>query len=416
MKKLAIIVQRYGNEVNGGAEFHARVLAEKLAQNYQINILTTTALDYTNGWKNHFPEGETSVNGIKVFRFKTIQNLVGKKFRKARRAVLKKKKYFKILRFFGLFDFFEKHFHITKFTPKDAEIWLSMQGPYCPDLVNFVEKNKDNYDAFIFFTYLYYPTVVAMPLVGEKSIFIPTAHDEPPLYSEVYKELFSIPKFIMYNTLSEKRLVENHFEKYTKKSDISGVGIDEYSLPENYLPEEKFRLQKPYFVYIGRIEGNKGCKELIHFFEKFSKKNPSVKLVMIGKDFMGVKSSENVILTGFVSEEDKYFLLKNSLGLIIPSKYESLSLVTLEAMISGKIPIVNGNCEVLKDHIEQSQAGFCFTNYQSFENALTQILSLNEEEKQKISTKAQNYVKEHYTWTKVLKKFDKAIDFIVEKD
>lgn len=409
-KKIAIIVQRYGNEVNGGAEFHARILAEQLAKKYEINILTTTALDYI-GWENHYPKGETEINGIKVFRFETKKMISNRQFRKARRAVLGKKKYFKILRFFEILDWAKKNFNIDNFTAKDVEYWLAGQGPYVPDMMHFIQEKKAEYDVFIFFTYLYYPTVMGMPLVGEKSIFIPTAHDEPPLYSPPYQNLFSVPKFIMYNTLSEKNLVENYFQNVCPNTDIAGVGVEPYDF--SLIAENQYdKINFPYFIYIGRIEKNKGCGELIDYFQKFSKKNPNVKLVMVGKDFMGVKPSENVILTGFVSEEEKYTLLKNSLGLIIPSKYESLSMVTLEAMISGKIPVVNGNCEVLKDHIEQSGAGFYFTDYQSFENSLSQILSLSEEEKQEISTKAKNYVKDNYTWTKVLEKFDKAIDFI----
>lgn len=414
IEKIGIVVQRYGVEVNGGAEFHARMLAEKLSQNYNIDILTTTALDYINGWKNHYPEGETRVNGIKVFRFKTFQMLGNTKMRKVRRTVMKRKKYFKILRFLGLFDFFERHFHITKITSEDINAWLVGQGPYCPDLVTYIDENRDNYDVFIFFTYLYYPTVKAMPLVGQKSIFIPTVHDEPPLYSEVYKKIFSVPKFIMYNTFSEKQLVESLFENVCENTDVAGIGVEEYSL-QDYEPTKQVRFQMPYFVYVGRIEINKGCKTLIEYFEKFSKKYPNIALVMVGKNFMDITPSKNIFLTGFVSEQDKYYLLKNSLGLIIPSRYESLSLVTLETLVCGKIPIVNGNCEVLKNHIEQSKVGFCFKDYQSFEDSLCKVMILSESEKQDFSSKAISYVKNNYTWERVLTKFDQAIRFIKQK-
>lgn len=104
--KIAIVVQRYGLEVNGGAEFHARVLAEKLAQKYSVEILTTTALNY-HGWKNYFKVGLDTINLINVRRFKTIKTNA-RSIRKARRDILKRKKYFKTLHFFGLFNFFEK--------------------------------------------------------------------------------------------------------------------------------------------------------------------------------------------------------------------------------------------------------------------------------------------------------------------
>ncbi|MFJ1472677.1 glycosyltransferase family 4 protein [Capnocytophaga cynodegmi] len=409
MKRIAIIVQRYGKKVNGGAEFHARILAEQLKKNYNICVLTTTAIDY-HGWANHYPSGSTEIDGVQVIRFSTRQKSK-RSMRKARRAILKKKKYFKLLRFLGLFNFFDRNFNISKITDSDIQNWLAGQGPYCPDLIAYLHKKKDMYDCFIFFTYLYYPTVVGLPIVKEKAIFIPTAHDEPPLYSKPYEKLFVQPKFIMYNTKSEKDLIESHFYDYCKNTAIAGVGIDTYSLPLGYV-SEKFDFNFPYFIYIGRIDHAKGCEELILFFKKYNEKNHNVKLVMVGKDFMGVKPEENIILTGFISEEDKYFLLQNSLGLIIPSKYESLSMVTLEAMACGKLPIVNGDCEVLKHHVEKSYAGFCYTNYASFEEALEKALNTDNETKERLSQRAINYVKENYSWPAILEKFDKAIDFV----
>lgn len=411
MKKVAIIAQRYGNEVNGGAEYHARILAEQLAHKYDITVLTTTAIDYHSGWQNHYPQGETNINGIKVIRFPTIQ-LRPKKFRKARRAILKQKKYFKYLKFLGLYDFCERHFNITQISPKDIQNWIIAQGPYCPDLMSFLKRYKEEYDVFIFFTYLYYPTVVGMPLVKEKALFIPTAHDEPLLYTPPYENLFSIPQFIMYNTESEKKLVENHFKNCCSNSDVAGVGIEKVEINQHYTPPPELKYDAPYFVYIGRIDTHKGCDELVKYFSLFSSKYPDIKLVMIGKDCIGIPPNEQIILTGFINEEDKYYLLRNSLGLILPSQYESLSLVTLEAMISGKIPIVNGKCDVLKQHIDKSQAGFYYTDYTSFEKALEKVLQLSESERTSINNKAQQYVKYFYSWDKVLEKFDNAFLFI----
>ncbi|VDH03924.1 glycosyltransferase family 4 protein [Bergeyella zoohelcum] len=412
MKKIAIIVQRYGIEVNGGAEFHARILAEKLSKNYDITILTTTALDY-QGWANHYAEGHTEVNGLKVIRFST-EIFSKKKMRKARRAIFKKKKYFKIIRFLGLFDLLDKKFNISTVTKEDGDNWLKGQGPFCPDLLSFLRKNKEEYDVFIFFTYLYYPTVMGLPIVNEKAIFIPTAHDEPPLYTKPYENLFSQPKFIMYNTQSEKELVENHFKEYCQNTDVAGVGIEEFVLDETYCPAKEFQYDFPYFVYIGRIDRNKGCRELVEYFNLFCKENPSTKLVMIGKNNMDIIPNKNIILTGFINEEDKYYLLKNSLGLILPSKYESLSMVTLEAMACGKIPLVNADCIVLKQHILNSGTGFYFSNYMEFKKYLNKIINLSEEEREEYSLQAKRYVKENYSWSSILNKFDQAIDFVTK--
>lgn len=412
MKKIGIIVQRYGNEVNGGAEFHARILAEQLNKNYQVKVLTTTAIDHNN-WENCYPEGESVINNVPIIRFST-QKFNAKKMRKARRAILGEKKYFKILKFLGIFNLIDKYFKIAKTTPKNAHNWLVAQGPYCPDLIDYLKKYQNDYDAFIFFTYLFYPTAIGMPIVSKKSIFIPTAHDEPLLYTKPYENLFSIPKFIMYNTESEKELIESHFKNHTPNADIAGIGIDEYILPDDYQPPVDLDFDFPYFVYIGRIDISKGCDKLVTFFNEFSKSNPTIKLVMIGKKSYDVPKNKNIVLTGFVDEKDKYYLLQKSLGLILPSKYESLSLATLEAMISGVLPIVNKECEVLKRHIEQSQSGFYYDDYESFTAVINKILSLSKTELEEQKTKAKEYVKKDYSWDKILDKFHRAIDFVTD--
>src|SRR5690606_24935078 len=391
-KKLAIVVQRYGLEVNGGAEYHARVLAEELSRNYAVEILTTTALDY-HIWENHFPEGETQVNGISVHRFPTT-NLRSRKFRVGRRAVFKEKKYFKLLKNIGLYNYFDRRFNISK--PKQEEIdnWIVGQGPYCPDLLTYISEHGDDFDVFVFFTYLYYPTVKGMPLVADKSIFIPTAHHEPPLFTDAFKNLFEVPKFIMYNTDSEKRLVEGFFNRYTVNNDIAGVGIRRYTGTPHDIPSTL--IKKKYFIYIGRIDKGKACDELLTYYIKFQEENPEyrdVKMVLVGKDYLYQRFDHpSIMYTGFVSEELKYALLKNSLAMIMPSYFESLSMVTLEAMIEEIPVIVNEHCEVLHEHILKSETGCSYDSYKGFCAALVTYLKKSVVQLQEEGIGARHYV------------------------
>ena len=66
--KVAIVVQRYGADINGGAELHARYVAERLARHADVRVLTTCARDYLT-WRNELPPGADTVNGIAVERF-----------------------------------------------------------------------------------------------------------------------------------------------------------------------------------------------------------------------------------------------------------------------------------------------------------------------------------------------------------
>lgn len=256
-----------------------------------------------------------------------------------------------------------------------------------------------------------------MPIVKDKSIFVPTAHDEPFLYTKPYENIFSIPKFIMYNTNSEKNLIENIFKNHTKNSDVSGIGIENYSGFLEALPD--YLMTKKYFIYVGRIDKAKGCDVMLNNFIEFKKKYPEYheyKLVLVGKYFMNEQyHHSSIIYTGFISEEMKYTFLKNSLAIIMPSLYESLSLATLEAMIERIPIIVNKNCDVLYNHVLDSKTGKTFSSKEEFFQALKNYIHINSSDLEKEGEKAREYVLKKYSWKKVLEKFDNAIDFTVNK-
>lgn len=411
MKNIAIVVQRYGLEVNGGAEYHARILAEKLNLNpeYDITILTTKSLNHLS-WKNYYEKNSEIIHNIKVKRF-DVDTTNHKKTRFYQKIILHKRLYHKFLKAVGLFHFLQNKYGKFVVTEQNGNDFILAQGPYCPTLVEYIKENKNRYDVFIFFTYLYYPTVFGMKEVGEKSIFIPTAHDEPMLYTKPFENLFAVPKFIMYNTISEKKLVENYFENTCKNTAVAGVGIDEYTV--NNKISDKFKYDTDYFIYIGRVEANK-CNKLIRFFERYAKQNKNIKLILVGKKSIKYQKRKNkkIVFTGFVSESEKYYLLQNAKALIIPSKYESLSLVTLESMLHKKIVIANARCEVLKNHIEKSQTGFLFDDYPTFAQALNNVLDLSAEAYEIQSKNAKEYVTQNYSWESILQKFDRAINFV----
>jgi glycosyltransferase involved in cell wall biosynthesis len=411
MSKIGVVVQRYGLEVNGGTEYHARVLAEKLSlNNHEVDIITTCALNYFD-WKDEYLEGESRINSLKVIRFSCIPNN-NKTYRRAKRPVFKDRKKHRFLKKINFFDFFDKR-KILEPSQKECNNWIKAQGPYSKGLVKYLKENYNNYDCFIFFTYLYYPTMVGIQEVADKSILIPTAHDEPHFYTAPYKKLFSLPKFIMYNSLSEKKLVEKTYPNAITDCDITGIGIDKVEIGEIINIEEKYNLIKDrYFIYIGRVDKNKGCDELINYFTRYYKKNSQYKLVFVGQKFMEVPNLESIIFTGFVNDDIKNNLLKNCKALIIPSKFESLSLVTLEAMIESKLVIGSSECEVIKNHIETSTAGFCYKTYNEFETALDDVINMSNEKLKIRARKGSDYVTKNYSWKKIIEKFEKAIDFI----
>jgi glycosyltransferase involved in cell wall biosynthesis len=409
-KKIAVIVQRYGKEVNGGAEVHARLLAEQLSRHYDVSVLTSCALDYLT-WNPHYPAGESYEDGIRIIRFQNRPRLSNKQQSYWGRRQRGRQLIQKMYKWLGSPAWFRSAFPNAAVTMNDGVKWLEALGPYMPGLLDYLKEQETQYAAFIFITALYYPSAMGVLTVPNKSIFIPTMHDESAIYGQIYQKVMAAPRWILFNTKSEQRFCESLFDLQHSKKKVAGVGIE--ILRAKLLPDKsvlvQHRITKPYLLYVGRIDKAKGCGKIAEFFIRLRKETGyDLQLVMVGKSLMQLPSHPDLILTGFVDEEVKNQLMLQAKLLLMPSIYESLSLVLLESFGCGVPVIANGRTEVLKDHIHDSNGGWTYNNYEDFKAAV--IESLTDEGKRiKKGAAGYDYVKKNYTWEKVLSIFDEAI-------
>ena len=409
MKKIAFIIQRYGPEINGGAEQHCRQLAEKLAEFYEATILTTCA--FSTNWENHYPEGLSRHNNVTIQRFKVTRKRSWSEMRKLELIIKpgrllpinkKIKRFIKRLFFYGRAK--------KKATLTDYNNWIAAQGPMTPDLIRFLTENEKNYDCLIFFTYLYYPTVFGIGINPAKTIFIPTAHDEWPIRLPIYKKMFHIPACIMYNTEAEKKLVSKIFNNEEVYSEIAGVGVDKpgnLSFPDI---KKEMNIHSDYILYIGRINSNKISKDDFKWFIKYREESgKEIKLVLIGISDIKIPLSRHILHVGYVDDNTKFNLLQNCLFLFQPSKLESLSIVVLESFMMEKPVLVHRDCEVMKDHIDNSNGGYYYNDYNSFKNAVDHLVNdklLNI----KKGRAGKLYVEKNYSWKNIVTKYRHVID------
>jgi hexosyltransferase len=385
-KKILFVVQRYGLEVNGGAELHCRQLAERLKDEYDVSVLTTCAIDYVT-WKNEYKEGIEHINGVKVIRKKVDFERNQKKFNKISAKLNNEKDNINL----GI-------------------EWQEAQGPHSSELIKYLEDYKDDYDVIIFLTYLYYTTYFGLKVAPEKSILIPTAHDEPPIYYSIFNETFNLPKAILYSTTTERDFVNKRFKNDYIESDIVGLGVDINENAQDIDLEKTFDIKDDYVVYIGRIDESKGCKEMFEYFLEYKKiYNSNLKLVLAGKSAMEIPGNKDIVTLGFVSEDEKVNLIRKSKLLILPSKFESLSLSTLEAMYL-KVPVLlNGKCEVLKQHAILSNGGLYYENKWEFIETLDYLIR-NSKIAERMGENGRKYVNENYKWNVVMKKLVECIE------
>lgn len=388
-KKILFVVQRYGLEINGGAELHCRQLAERLVDDYDVSVLTTCAIDYVT-WKNEYKEGTEYINDVKIIRKKVDFERNQKNFNKISEKLNNEKDNISL----GI-------------------EWQKAQGPHSSELIKFLKDYKDDYEAIIFLTYLYYTTYFGLQVAPEKSLLIPTAHDEPPIYYKIFDRIFNIPKGILYSTTVERDFINKKFKNNHIYTDIVGLGIEIKNNISKIDLKNKFLIKNEYVLYLGRIDESKGCKILFENFLEYKKKyNNNLKLVLAGKNVMNIPKHKDIIALGFVSEEEKVNLIKQAKLLVLPSKFESLSLSTLEAMFLGTPVLLNGECKVLKEHAVLSNGGLYFENKYEFIETLNFIITHPEISK-KMGENGIKYVENNYKWDVVMEKLKKAIEFII---
>jgi len=200
--KLAFIIQRYGTEVLGGSEHLCRLLAERLAAQHEIEVLTTCARDYVV-WANEYPEGADRIRGVTVRRFANART-----------------------RDITSFNTFSDRIYHNPHSRADEIEWLKQQGPWSPALIEYLRRHHQQYDVLVFFTYLYAPTVFGLEIAPARSVLIPTAHDEPAIRLDIFKDVFSRPAALCYLTESERQFVERQFPDRPLLEEVIGVGVD----------------------------------------------------------------------------------------------------------------------------------------------------------------------------------------------
>lgn len=393
MKKIAFLVHRYGEDIVGGAEGYTKDLAERLSDKYDVTVFTTTSVDYMT-WKNNYPVGKEYINNVCVRRYDVEHERNMEKFSKI------------------CFDV-QETLNIGKQTSdiQDKE-WIEAEGPYSPQLIETLEKEQESFDMIIIVTYIYYLAVMGIPKVANKALFISTAHNEPWINMSMFKKIFTMPRYFGFLTEAEKNLVHSKFNNQYIPYEIlvTGILVPEHTDISHF--RAKFGVIGDYLIYVGRLDESKGCKELCDYFTKYKNLyNSDLKLVLVGKGDMKLPEGEDIIATGFVSDEEKYDAIAGAFAMVTPSPYESLCIALLEGMALGIPVIANEKCQVLKDHCITSGAGLYYSNADDFIGSIN-YLKNHEHEYNAMKLNGKDYVNKNYTWEIVERKIDKICNEI----
>lgn len=362
MKKVAIVVQRCHESIVGGSENLAWQYATLLRDEYEVDILSTTAIDAAY-WSNVLPEGVEVRDGINIHRFHVDVGY----------SPFRSELFARMVSDFAKFEL--RANHEGNNSRKHFPWSLSLQeelirriGPYSESLVEYVRQNSSRYQAIIVVTYLY-PTAYfsLLEIPRGRALFAPTLHDEEAAYLSAYMHAARRARSMIWLTEAEQKLGHALWGELPGR--VVAMAIDAAA-------REPAESSGPYVLYCGRIDPNKGCARLFEYFTRFKEQNPSpLRLVLTGKDDIPIPNRPDIDYRGFVSAEEKFRLMAGADVYLMPSGKESFSIVALEAMGQGAPVLASADSAVVTDHINQSGAGRIYRDYESFAASLNELLS-----------------------------------------
>ncbi len=368
------MVQRYGLDIAGGAEYHCRLVAEHLSRHASVEVFTTCAADYVT-WANQYPEGTEVLNGLPVHRFQVKRARDAARFARASREVFESPR-----------------------GEREELAWLEEEGPFSPRLVKEVERRRAEFDLWIFFSYRYYTTFHGLKAVRDRALLVPTAEDDGVYQLSIFPPLFRMPRAIVWNSVEEKTMIEAVAANREVPGDVVGVGS---ALPAS-LDGPAFRsahgLTGPFVLYVGRIDENKGCRELFGFFLRYRRETGSrLRLVLIGKPILPIPNDPGIVPLGFLPDAEKWNALAACEALMMPSRFESLSMVTLEAWWAERPVLANAKCAVLRGQCQRSNAGLYYAGYDEFREALA-MLESEAVLRETLGANGRRFFEQHYAW------------------
>ena len=371
--RLCFVIQRYGLEVAGGSELHCRWLATRLARHHQVEVATTCALDYIE-WKNHYPPGVSQVDGIAVTRYPVARPRSQARFSQIQDLVFR-----------------------AEHSLDDEREWVEENGPQSPELVKSL-RSRRRVDFFIFYSYRYYQTFFGLPTVADRAVLVPTAEEDPAIGLPIFADLFRAPRGIIYLTPEERSLVQGVSGNTSVPEVVVGSGINLAEGWEKVDARTRFDLPERYLLYVGRIDRNKGADRLFTYYRRLADEWPDLPpLLLVGTTVLEIPNHPKIRHLGYLSEQEKFALLSRCEALIMPSAFESLSVIVLEAWAMGRPVLVNAACKVLEGQCVRSRGGLFYRGYSEFGEALRRLAE-SPDLRFRLGASGQAYVRREYDW------------------
>ena len=385
--KIDFVTPRYGPV--GGAENAVSALAKRVAEipGWEVRLHATCATS-SSSWVNQESPGESHFGSLTVNRYRVDS---------------------------GRTDAWSALDHRIQSGTSSVDAvtqddFFFHQGPVSRDLANAVQDSEA--DLLFFAPYLFWPTMAVAPLVADRAVIIPAAHDESFLKLSRVGELLEQSRGLVYGSRAEQRLLQQTHPVGHLPSTVLGWGIESPSDGDPEILVELGLANRPYVICVGRIEHAKGTLGLVDFWRTLrSRSGTDHRLVLVGSPSIEIESDEDVIIAREVDDEAKWTLLRSADFLINPSALESFSLVLFEAWAAGIPVLVNAYCETTRSHVNEAQGGLWYHNYPEFELAVQRLID-DEATRDQLAANGQVFAERAYGWDRIVRRFTEFCDHL----
>jgi glycosyltransferase involved in cell wall biosynthesis len=371
--RVAFVAFRFGSDFVGGAEASLRTAARALRDRGHHVEIFTTCTQSEGHWTNELSEGTGDCDGMPLHRFR-IDPHDRERHLESIRIILQAE---------------------GRVTSEIEEEYLK-HSIHSTRLVEELGRRQDEFDAIIAGPYLHALTYDLARELSEKAIVVPCFHDEPFARFLIWPIVYGRAGGIWYHSEEEKKFAEAELGLNHPGGECIGTWLDTQSLGDGHRGRQLVGGERPYLVYCGRFSQEKDLPTLLDFARRYNDAKPGqFHFVFLGEGSIKIPDADWAKNLGYVEEAVKRDLLAGATALIQLSRYESLSLVALEAWVQGTPVLADRRCPALAGHLRRCGGGQAIDSFESFAAALDDLWE-NSDAWQNRGRQGQEYVRDNY--------------------
>jgi glycosyltransferase involved in cell wall biosynthesis len=371
--RIAVVAFRYGTDFAGGAEVSLRTIGETLHQaGHHVEVFTTCTKE-ESAWDNALAEGTVEIGGLPVHRYRLDpHNRV--RHQSAVRAIL------------------QADGPITE----EVEREYLEHSLHSARLLEALRERSSQFDAIIVGPYLFGLTLDVAQRFPDKTLLVPCFHDEPLARLRAWREAYDRVGGILYHSPEEQDFAQMELGLSHPGAVCIGAILDTQAQGKPLSGRERVGCKNPYLVYCGRYSTAKNLPLLLEYARRYQVRHPErFTFAFLGQGDVPIPRVPWARDLGFVDESAKRDVLAGAAALVQLSRYESLSLVALEAWAEGAPVIADAGCSVLAGHLGRCGGGRTVGSYEAFADALDDLWH-HPERWQAQGRAGRDYVRAHY--------------------